>query len=257
MKHKTTSDRSLGNLVERQMRNWEISRSQKRTDPVSIGLQPVEQFICISRAVGLPGEKVANSLMEITGWPIFDREILALMSGDEDYRRQIYSSLDERDLSWLEDFIMSLTKGLINREDYFHRLSATISALARKGHAIFLGRAADLILPRDLGIRVRFTASREYCIHEFACSNRIEFDYAARQVEEIEQDRARFLKTHFKTAADDQSRFDLVINLEHLSIDQATEVILTAAKAKSVIESPAPPTGDETNMNDASVTRVR
>ncbi|MBX3394870.1 MAG: cytidylate kinase-like family protein [Phycisphaerae bacterium] len=256
MKRQITADGSLGNLVERQMRNWEIARSQKRADPVSTGLQPVEQFICISRAVGLPGEKVACKLLEATGWPMFDREILAIMSGDEEYRRQIYSSLDERDLNWLSDFVMSLTKGLINREDYFHRLSATISALARKGHAIFLGRAADLILPRDLGLRVRFTANRDYCIREFARLNRIEFDYAARQVEEIEHDRTRFLKTHFKTAADDLSRFDLVINMEHLSIDQATEVILTAARAKSVIESPAQAPSDETRTRKPTVSRV-
>ena len=115
----------IGRIVERQLRNWEIARSQKLDRPVEPRTQVVEHFVSVSRAVGLPGEQVAERLHERLGWPVFDREILHAMAGDDAYRERIYRELDEHDENWLDEFVRSAAHrsprrigGLLPKSEY-------------------------------------------------------------------------------------------------------------------------------------------
>ena len=237
-KEHLTIDRGLGQVVERQLRNWEIGLQQKRDKPVEEGRElAVEEFITISSEVGLPKLGVAAALQKHMNWPLFDREILTMMSGDDASREKIYRHLDGRDLTWLEVFMMSLVDGRMSREDHFHRLTGTVLALARKGRAIFLGRGADLILPRDQGLRVRLIADRKFRMKLFADERHVSPGEAARLAEEIEEERARFMRSHFRVDTGDPTRFDLVINMQYLSEDQAAELISTAARMKGFMDS--------------------
>lgn len=229
-------DQQLGRIVEKQLRNWEIARSQRAAGPGGGGEQAVEHFVSISRPAGLPGEALAKRLGERIGWPVFDREILRAMADDDEFRERIYRKLDEHDESWLHEFVRSLgEERFIGREDYFHRLTQTVAALSRAGHAIFLGRATDMILPRELGLRIRLTATREYCVRRFAEENRLPYEAARRQVEEIEHERARFLRNHFHVEASDPKRHDLVINFETFGIEQSIELILCALRVRGIM----------------------
>ena len=224
----------IDRIVERQMRNWELAQAQRGAVPLSGGRQ-VADFIAISRAVGLPGREVATLLNLKLGWPMFDREILQAMAGDDECRRQLYESMDERDLTWLESLVEGMSGSRGHRDDYFSRLSETILSLARKGNAIFLGRAADLILPRDVGLRVRIHARRDFCVASYARSKNVTPDRAAREIEEIEHERARFIRHHFGMEVNDPGRCDIFLNMERFTVQQAADVILSALRAKGTI----------------------
>ena len=231
------TSRGIGHIVERQLRNWEIARSQKLDRPVEPRTQVVEHFVSVSRAVGLPGEQVAERLHERLGWPVFDREILHAMAGDDAHRERIYRVLDKHDENWLDEFVRSFCEDrFISGEDYFHRLTETVAALARAGHAIFLGRGTDLILPREVGLRVRLTAGREFCVGRFAKQNQVAPDVAADQVDEIERERARFLKSHYRADASDPNRHDLIINFETFDLDQTVELIMGALRNRGIVD---------------------
>ena len=105
-------------LVERQMRNWELARAQRLSVPAP-QREEVEDFIAISRNAGAQGKVVAAELGEKLGWPVFGREILDVMAGDDDLRRQIYASMDERDLSWYEETLRALMQPEFVKNDYF------------------------------------------------------------------------------------------------------------------------------------------
>jgi len=228
-----TQHREVAKVLERQMRNWEIAREQQaKTEPPAS--KPVHDFITISRAVGLQGEELVAGLEDRLRWPVFDREILQAMAGDDACRQRLYAAMDERDMSWLEEITFSLMRGEFSRNDYFHRLTQTVLSLARKGHAIFLGRATDLILPRDVGMRIRLTATRDYCIRLFADAHNLTLSEAARQVEEIEHERARFIRNHFHVEAGEQTRYDLICNMERFRVDQVLELVLTALKIRGI-----------------------
>jgi cytidylate kinase len=154
------------------------------------------------------------------------------MAGDDSYRERLYSTMDERDLSWIEECLRSLSGDHYAKNDYFRRLRETVLALARKGHAIFLGRAADLILPQNVGLRVRLEAGREFRINQFAKANSLALDKAEQGVDGLEQDRAKFFLNHFGVDAAEPTRHDLIINVERFGTKQAVELIVAAMRLK-------------------------
>ena len=141
---------AIARLVERQMRNQELAREQ-RFEVEKVSQSPVEEFVCISRQVGTDGPGLAQDLGRRLGWPVFDREILDEMAGDDAVRRQVYESMDQRDLSWWEESLRALMQSEFVRNDYFQKLSETLLSLARQGDCVFRGRGADLLLPASGG----------------------------------------------------------------------------------------------------------
>jgi len=227
----------IGKLVERQMRNWELARSQ-RVVPPEPQRKEVEEFMAVSRAVGAGGAggaEIATALGERLGWPVFNKEILHAMADDDRIRTQLYDSMDERDLGWFEETFRALAQSEFTKNDYFHRLTHTILALARQGHAIFRGRAADLILPATHGLRVRLTAPRRACVEAYAEHHRIDPDRAREEVDRIETERADFVRRHFGIDPAEQSRHDLIINLQRLTPAQTIELILFALKIRGMV----------------------
>ncbi len=224
---RSSRDPATAKLVERQMRNWELARAQR------LGVQApqrkdVEDFISLSRRTGAWGQEVAAMLGEKLGWPVFDKEILDVMAGDDDLRRQVYASMDERDLSWYEENLRALMQPEFVKNDYFNRLTETILSLARQGHGIFLGRGADLILPKTVGFRVRLVAPFEVCVETFAKRHGMAQDQSRAEVKRLEQEQAEFIRHHFGVDVADPTRYDLLINLERFTAAQAVEMILSA-----------------------------
>ncbi len=234
------SSSELSQLVEKQMRNWELARAQCPAEPPTEADRPVAAYVAISRAVGLPAFKVATFLHERLGWPIFDRDILQVMSGDDVYRRRLYAHMDGRDLGWLEGFVRGLTQSRYTRDDYFRRLSETVLSIARQGHAIFIGRGVSHILPRDTGLAVRLTAPREFCIESYARQKDLSIDAAVGEVAEIEDDRSRYIKNHFHIDWEEPTQYDLVINMEQFPVEATGELILTAACQRALIPPASP-----------------
>jgi cytidylate kinase len=227
------ADSTVAKLVEKQMRNWEIARQQRLEHERDRQKRQVADFITISRAVGSAGGQVAQRLAERLGWPLFDKEILQHMAGDDHVRARLYEKMDERDTGWLESVLRWLLQGEFRKEDYFHRLSEAVLALSRQGPAIFLGRGVDLILPQKRGLRVRLVAPEEDRIREYARQNQCAEDAARAQIARIEHERAEFVRRCFGKATADPTRFDLLINLGRFSQADAVELILAALRLRA------------------------
>lgn len=221
------SQPALAKLVERQMRNWELARQQRLAESPARG-QSVADFICVSRQVGAEGEQVARAIGAELGWPVFDREVLDAMAGDDEMRRRIYESMDARDLTWWEETLRSLMQSEFGRNDYFRRLCETLLSLARQGDCVFLGRGADLILPAERGFRVRIVAPLATRLRRFASSRGLSEPEAEREMERIESDRTRFFRRHFGVDTDDPMRYDMTVNLARFSCRQAVAAVLEA-----------------------------
>ena len=228
----TTSD--TAKIVERQMRNWEFARAQQLESEAESRRPEVLDFIAISRTAGSGGHEVATLLGERLNWPVFDHEILQAMAGDDQVRAQLYQKLDERDVSWLEGTLRALIRGEFRKEDYFHRLTETILALARRGYSIFLGRGADLILPRDRGLRIRITASPERRAERFALRSNITGALALAEVERMDRERAEFRRRHFGPHANAATCYDLTVNVDRIRVDEAVELILLALRIRGI-----------------------
>jgi cytidylate kinase len=217
------------------MRNWELARAQRTAIPTQRA-SAVEDFITISRAVGSGGASVAALLGERLGWPVFDRQILQAMAGDDEVRRRLYEFMDERDLSWFEEAVQFVMTDTYARNDYFRKLCDTILSIARQGPAIFLGRAADLILPKDTGLRVRIIAPMERRIQNVSERHHLKPDEARKRIAQTERDRSEFIQHHFRVGAEEQTRHDMIIKLDGWSESDAVELILHAMRLRTKME---------------------
>ena len=227
--------KTISALVERQMRNWEIGRQQAPTVPEPEG-EPFKPFVTISRMAGSGGAAVAQGLADKVGWPLFDREVLQYMAGDDAVRQRLYETLDERDIGFIEETVRTFASAEFKRHDYFHRLTETILAIAHQGNAVFLGRGADLILPRHLGVRVRIVALAAARAQRYAKDHDIDTVQAARELERLQQQRAEFVRNHFNVDPDAQDRCDLALNLTSITVDEAVHLIAEVMRLRGMIE---------------------
>lgn len=225
-------EHGVARAVEHQMRNWELGRAQRRALPQE-QRKPLESFICISRLVGLEGDAVVSELAARLGWPVFDREILGLMAGSDDLARQLYESLDHRDLTWWETALSPFVRGRFVVNDYFRRLCETVLALARQAPGVFVGRGIDFILPSDQGLRVCLFASLPSRIHAVADRYGLTESEARQMIARGEAERRDFIVRMFHLEPTDPGRFDLVLNLDRLSSDVAAEIILAAHERRA------------------------
>lgn len=219
--------RITARALERQMRNWQIARAQRPERP-PVQRPEVEDFLTLSRQPGSGAGEVAKALGERLGWPVFGRNLLETMAGDDATRRLIYSSLDQRDLKWWQEALYAMFgKGFV-RNDYFRRLCETVLSLARQGNCIFIGRGCDRMLPQDLGFRVRLVAPEAHRVEQFRLRHRLSEAEARLAIQRIERERAEFLRRHFRVDAEDVTRHDLTLNVGRVAIPRAVEIILAA-----------------------------
>ena len=229
-------DRDVARLVERSMRNWELARAQ-RQQVAQADRPAVQDFITISRTVGSGGRQVAARLAQRLDWPLFDKQILQLMAGDDALRERVYSLMDERDWSWFEETARGLALATHSTNDYFNRLTKTVLTLARQGRGVFLGRGADRILPAGQGLRVRIVAPRAQRLAALVDRLAVSAAEAEERLDRITQERDDFIERHFGVDAGDPLRHDLQLNLGRFSVDQAVELIVHAWQGR-----PATPT---------------
>ncbi|MHC4443846.1 MAG: cytidylate kinase-like family protein [Planctomycetota bacterium] len=223
----------LDKIVERQIRNWEIARAQK-LEAGSSDTPGVYQFVTIANMCAAGGSDVARLLAEELNWPLFDRLLLTAMAGDDQVRALIYQTMDERDLGWVETVFHGLMQDEFRKNDYFYRLTETVLCLASRGHGVYVGRSADLILPKDKGLRCKVVASRERCAQNFARKKNCSLEKARNEIDRIEKERQEFTRNHFRIDGHDPVRFDMIINLERFTIRQAVNIITSAMKMREV-----------------------
>lgn len=224
----------LSRVIEKQMRNWELGRAQ-RPDIFIPRRQEFAQFVTIANICGAGGNEVAQMLSERLGWPVFDREILTLMARDDGVRESLYRSMDERDLNWFENVFRTLVQQEFRKNDYFHRLTQVILWLGRQGPAIYVGRSADLILPKDQGLRVKIIAPVERCVESFARFNNVSPDEARREIDRIERERREFVEHHFHVDSQFPTRFDLLIRVDRFTTSQVVDLITCGMRARGII----------------------
>jgi cytidylate kinase len=141
----------------------------------------------------------------------------------------LLETLNEKGLTVLEDWIATLVfKRHLWPNQYLKSLMKVISTIGRHGRAVILGRGANFILcPEcpDVSFRVRIVAPLEMRVQNVARDFNIESEEAKRRVLRTESNRRAFVRKYFHADITDPYNYDLVINIETLSIDAATEAI--------------------------------
>jgi cytidylate kinase len=221
--------RELSEVAERQMRIWAMGlETQQRLEQERASARTlIHPYVAISRETGVDAGEIAKLLAHKFGWKVLDREILDYMAEQYHWSRVALDYVDERTASWFHDtFGKWLDRQNVSQAEYVKRLGNIVLLAAQHESHVFVGRGAQFILPRDLGLAVRIIAPRRQrikCIMERRHCNRQD---AERFVDESDKGRADFVRRYFLHDVADPHLYDLVINIEHTSRDTAVDLIL-------------------------------
>ena len=214
-----TKPRSINQIIEEQVRKWQIMRSERVEEPASL-------VITVSREPGSGGKLIAAGIAEKLGFDLFHQEIIHEMARSTQAETRILETLDEKRLSVLEDWISSLIhRRHIWPDEYLQHLMKVIGAIGKHGRAVIVGRGANFVLPPEKRFRVRVIAPLEERIRNVAREFNVDMDEAQRHVIKSESQRRAFVRQYFNANISDPLNYDLVINTKTSAINAAVKAV--------------------------------
>jgi cytidylate kinase len=210
--YKTSSER-MAEVVARARRQWQTQ--QRMSQPVEAISPPASRAftIAISREAGANGSAIGRLLGERLGWPVYDYELVERIANDMGLRSELLESVDEKRMSWLQEFTDSFTsQRSVTESAYLRHLVETLLTLAIHGECIIVGRGANVVAPPETTLRIRLVAPIRARIATVQKRRNLSFEEAQRWVEKTDRDRAHFIKDHFDKEAADPYLHDLVLN---------------------------------------------
>jgi len=206
--------------------------------------------ICISRASGSGGDEVGQLVAERLGYRHVDEEIVANAAtrggishadvADEERRR----SLAKRILGSISDggsSAMAIGGTLPVAVDAGPG-SSEIQALIReaieqtaaRGNVVITAHAASHALkPNAAILRVLVTASPSTRAQRLSDQTGVEIAKAERTVKKSDADRRDYLKRFYEVTDELPTHYDLVINTDEVSIDEAAALVVHVADQRS------------------------
>jgi cytidylate kinase len=202
--------------------------------------------VCISHAAGAGGEEVGRLVADRLGFLHVNEEIVARAAAkggldaadvaDEERRK----SLAARALNAIaqgggEAWALGASGPLGSRDeldsdDIRSLIRETIEQTAARGKAVIVAHAASYAIGRgDAVLRVLVTASPDTRATRVADAEGLDQARAARAVKESDAGRADYLKRFYDVREESPTHYDLVLNTDGLSIEQAAELISQAA----------------------------
>ncbi|MCE0521589.1 MAG: cytidylate kinase-like family protein [Methylacidiphilales bacterium] len=195
------------------------------------GTSPI---VTLSRQRGSRGDPIAKRTAEILTelshghqpWVVLDRNIADHVIEDHHLPKRITRFLSEEETTSIEDRIEGMLGINIPHGVVMNKMTQTIVHLARLGNVVFVGNASHVItakFPRAAHIRIigSFDRRMERVMEEMNCSRK----EAAAEVKKVDERRHHFVATNFHVDLDDPTRYDLVINTDRVTVEEASQII--------------------------------
>jgi cytidylate kinase len=204
--------------------------------------------ITISRGTFSGGIILAQRLSQKLGHRCVDR--------DDIVHRAATRGVSERELrAALER--PPASQSALNHKKYVYLalIQAALTEEVREGYAIYHGLAGHLLLKGGAGIlRLRIIAPLEYRIQMAQERLGLSRGEVIAHIEKMDRDRRQWTRHLYGVDWGDSSLYDLVINLEHVNIEQACRLVCEVLKEPAFEYSPEA----RAVMNDlALASRVR
>jgi len=202
--------------------------------------------VCISHAAGAGGEEVGRLVADRLGYLYVDEEIVARAAAkggldaadvaDEERRK----SFAARALNALahgggEAWALGTTGPItawdeLDSDDIRSLIRETIEQTAARGKAVIVAHAASYAIGRDDPVlRVFVTASPETREARIAEAESLDQAGAAKALKDSDAGRADYLKRFYDVRDESPTHYDLVLNTDALSVEQAADLISQAA----------------------------
>jgi len=194
-------------------------------------------YLLISREKGAGGSAVGQLAAKRLGWHVFDREIVDAIAMKTQVCREFIESLDEHDRESIREVVQRFIKPKpFDVESYVATLHTLLLTLGHQGNVVIVGRGAEYVLPSRFGLRVRLVAPIEARVRRIAAEGNLSVEAARAEVEKSDRERSKLVHRHYGQDLRDPLNHDMTINTAELSIEAATEIVLTALQRKLAVK---------------------
>lgn len=195
-------------------------------------------YLLISREKGAGGSSVGQLAGKRLGWQVFDKEIVDAIAQRANVHRELVESLDERDQTNIQDAIDELLRPQrFGTSGYLANLHEVLLTLGHQGDVVIVGRGAEYVLPSRFGLCVRLVAPVEHRVRRIANRDDLSLKAARVEVEKSDRERERVARRQFGQNPRDPLNHDLIINTAELTVEAATEVVVSALQRKLEVPS--------------------
>jgi len=184
-------------------------------------------IVTISRGTLSGGEALAESLSTRLGIPAISREVIR----DAASRYGIAENLLDQQLHKVPSLIQRRLGSAEERRLYLVAIRTALAERAREGEYIYHGHAGHLLLKKLPGVfKVRLIAPVAYRVRMVKENQGLSVEEAAKYIEQVDKNRIQWTKFLYNVDWLDPSHYDVVINLEFMSLDTACSMIETAVQ---------------------------
>lgn len=199
--------------------------------------------VTISRQTGSGAWRVARCLAELLDrrvpdpelkWTVFDKELVEKVLADHHLPQKLAEFMPEDRVSMLEDMMTELLGLHPPSWTLFHATVETILKLAELGHVILIGHGANVVTAKLPHVfHVRLVGSLERRLERVMADRGLDRKQAREFIEKEDRGRTRYLREHFKAEIDDPLLYDLILNTDRISHEQAAALIAEAALSRA------------------------
>jgi cytidylate kinase len=202
-----------------------------------------EQFvITISREVGSGGRTIGRALAEKLGVRFCDKNLINSLVEKFDLSAKNIEMIKGQKKNWLADILQRITPvphagalgstgqefaPAVTNDELFRAESEILKEIAAQESCVIAGRSGFFILkdcPNKLDILIRSSLSNR--ISRIVEKQNVSRDEAERIVERVDAQRENFVRRYTDTSRYDARNYDLVLNVDGLSNEEAVEIIL-------------------------------
>jgi cytidylate kinase len=192
-------------------------------------------IVTISRGTLSGGEALAECVAGRLGIPPISREVIR----DAASRYGIAENLLDQQLNRVPSLIQRRFGGTEERRLYLIAVQTALAERARDGDFVYHGHAGHLLLKKLPGVlKVRLIAPLQYRVRKVMEKQGFSEDEAAKHIEQVDRNRAQWTKHLYNVDWLDPALYDVVINLEFLSLDAACSMIEEAVRQPEFQDTP-------------------
>ena len=206
-----------------------------------------EKFvITINRELGSGGRTVGRILAEKLGVPFYDKALVKTLEKEFDLSVEEIEKLKGRKHDWWSEFKRNLSIGkavsvgtqyyqvpmaevpdMLTTDEMFEAEKQILQGIAETESCVIAGRSGFFVFrnhPNHFGVLIQ--APMEHRVNRVAQKQGIAREEAMEVIEKVDKMRERYVNKYTKTSRYDTRNYDLVINIDGKTEDEAADFIL-------------------------------
>ncbi len=191
------------------------------------------QIICVSTGTYGGGRDLARRLAEKMGYQCLGREDLIEAATKEGIQ------VGKLEMALIKPG--GFTQRLARERDHYLAFSrAYLCQKAMEQDTVYYGRTGHLLLPGVTHVmRVRAVLDMEHRIETIMTRMGVEREKAVRYIQEVDSDRARWVKSMYGISVEEPINYDITVNLQQISVENAASALVAMAQLPDFQMTPA------------------